>query len=137
MVTAGSSGTPPARTGAVTWRLTSSFTNLHTTCRLASLAVQPTQTASARARAEAWARAVGDFLATTIHSVKNRVSDAKHAKDGLGEPREYPMGAWAANREGGIRDFPHNLVSSLDVHDARCMLTTLQNLTINPSAYKT
>ena len=67
----------------------------------------------------------GDFLATTIRSVKDRVSDAKLAEDGLGEPREYPMGAWAANRDAGIRNFPYSLVSSVDDHDALCMLTSL------------
>ncbi|GJE93515.1 fungalysin metallopeptidase-domain-containing protein [Phanerochaete sordida] len=62
----------------------------------------------------------GDFLATTIRSVKDRVSDAQLAKDGLGEPREYPMGAWAANRDGGIRNYIYSL-----------------NMTTNPSTYKT
>ncbi|KAI0694057.1 Fungalysin metallopeptidase-domain-containing protein [Cytidiella melzeri] len=48
----------------------------------------------------------GDFLATTIRSTKNY--------------SDYPMGAWAANREGGIRNYPYSL-----------------NDTINPSTYKT
>ncbi|KAF5347213.1 hypothetical protein D9758_011045 [Tetrapyrgos nigripes] len=48
----------------------------------------------------------GDFLATTIRSTK-KYSD-------------YPMGAWAANRETGIRNYPYSL-----------------NDTINPSTYKT
>ncbi|KAI0085233.1 extracellular elastinolytic metallo proteinase [Irpex rosettiformis] len=48
----------------------------------------------------------GDFLATTIRSTKNY--------------SDYPMGAWAANREGGIRNYPYSL-----------------NETVNPSTYKT
>ena len=39
----------------------------------------------------------GDFLATTIRS-NSKYSD-------------YPMGAWAANRPNGIRNFPYSLVS--------------------------
>ena len=62
----------------------------------------------------------GDFLATTIRSVKDRVADSELADDGLGEPREYPMGAWASNRANGIRNFPYSL-----------------NDTTNPSTYKT
>ena len=54
----------------------------------------------------------GDFFATTIRSVKDRVADAKLAKDGLGEPRDYPMGAWAANRADGIRNYVYSTVSS-------------------------
>lgn len=54
----------------------------------------------------------GDFLATTIRSVKDRVEDAKRAEDGLGEPRDYPMGAWAANKPGGIRNYLYSLVST-------------------------
>jgi len=48
----------------------------------------------------------GDFLATTIRST-SKYSD-------------YPMGAWAANREGGIRNYPYSLDDD-----------------INPSTYKT
>ncbi|KAI0051287.1 extracellular elastinolytic metallo proteinase [Auriscalpium vulgare] len=48
----------------------------------------------------------GDFLATTIRS-NSTYSD-------------FPMGAWAANQVGGIRNFPYSL-----------------NETINPSTYKT
>ena len=48
----------------------------------------------------------GDFLATTIRSTANY--------------SDYPMGAWAANRENGIRNYPYSL-----------------NNTINPSTYKT
>ncbi|TCD67718.1 Fungalysin/Thermolysin Extracellular metalloproteinase 5 [Steccherinum ochraceum] len=48
----------------------------------------------------------GDFLATTIRSTKNY--------------SDYAMGAWAANRDNGIRNFPYSL-----------------NDTINPSTYKT
>ncbi|KAF7795913.1 hypothetical protein EIP86_007080 [Pleurotus ostreatoroseus] len=48
----------------------------------------------------------GDFLATTIRSTANY--------------SDYPMGAWAANRPGGIRNYPYSL-----------------NETINPSTYKT
>lgn len=48
----------------------------------------------------------GDFLATVIRSNKNY--------------SDYPMGAWAANRVGGIRNFVYSL-----------------NNTINPSTYKT
>ena len=48
----------------------------------------------------------GDFLATTIRSNANY--------------SDYPMGAWAANRENGIRNYPYSL-----------------NETINPSTYKT
>ncbi|KAI0288984.1 extracellular elastinolytic metallo proteinase [Russula brevipes] len=48
----------------------------------------------------------GDFLATTIRS--NAVYS------------DYPMGAWAANRDKGIRNYPYSL-----------------NKTINPSTYKT
>jgi extracellular elastinolytic metalloproteinase len=62
----------------------------------------------------------GDFLATTIRSVKDRVSDAKASDDGLGEPRDYPMGSWASNRAGGIRNFVYST-----------------NRTVNPSTYKT
>lgn len=39
----------------------------------------------------------GDFLASTIRSTSNY--------------SDYPMGAWAANREGGIRNYPYSLVS--------------------------
>ncbi|EKM51165.1 uncharacterized protein PHACADRAFT_263166 [Phanerochaete carnosa HHB-10118-sp] len=62
----------------------------------------------------------GDFLATTIRSVKDRVADAKVAEDGLGEPRDYSLGAWAANTDKGIRNFLYSL-----------------NMTVNPSTYKT
>ncbi|KAL0566263.1 hypothetical protein V5O48_015751 [Marasmius crinis-equi] len=48
----------------------------------------------------------GDFLATTIRSTKKY--------------HDYPMGAWAANRDGGIRNYPYSM-----------------NDTINPSTYKT
>ncbi|KAF9267163.1 extracellular elastinolytic metallo proteinase [Marasmius fiardii PR-910] len=48
----------------------------------------------------------GDFLATTIRSTA--------------EYHDYPMGAWAANTEKGIRNYPYSL-----------------NDTINPSTYKT
>ncbi|KAI0262120.1 Fungalysin metallopeptidase-domain-containing protein [Gloeopeniophorella convolvens] len=48
----------------------------------------------------------GDFLATTIRS-KATYSD-------------FPMGAWAANQEKGIRNYPYSL-----------------NDTVNPSSYKT
>jgi len=48
----------------------------------------------------------GDFLATSIRSTKNY--------------SDYPMGAWAANRPGGIRNFPYS-----------------QDETVNPSTYKT
>ncbi|TFY78186.1 hypothetical protein EWM64_g5823 [Hericium alpestre] len=48
----------------------------------------------------------GDFLASTIRS--NKVYS------------DYPMGAWAANQEGGIRNYPYSL-----------------NNTVNPSTYKT
>jgi extracellular elastinolytic metalloproteinase len=48
----------------------------------------------------------GDFLATTIRSTS--------------EYKDYAMGAWAANREGGIRNYVYSL-----------------NNTINPSTYKT
>ncbi|TDL16303.1 hypothetical protein BD410DRAFT_795504 [Rickenella mellea] len=48
----------------------------------------------------------GDFLATTIRSNKNY--------------SDYAMGAWAANREQGIRNYVYSL-----------------NETINPSTYKT
>lgn len=48
----------------------------------------------------------GDFLATTIRSSKNY--------------SDYPMGAWAANRVNGIRNYPYSL-----------------NDTVNPSTYKT
>ncbi|KAL1701153.1 Fungalysin metallopeptidase-domain-containing protein [Schizophyllum commune] len=48
----------------------------------------------------------GDFIATSIRST-SKYSD-------------YPMGAWAANREGGIRNYPYSL-----------------NETVNPSTYKT
>lgn len=41
----------------------------------------------------------GDFLATTIRSTKNY--------------SDYPMGAWAANQAGGIRNYPYSLVSCL------------------------
>ena len=52
----------------------------------------------------------GDFLATTIRSNKNY--------------SDYAMGAWAANRPGGIRNYPYSLVSGyilaalrLETHD--------------------
>ncbi|OCH85090.1 hypothetical protein OBBRIDRAFT_763453, partial [Obba rivulosa] len=48
----------------------------------------------------------GDFLATTIRSTKVY--------------SDYPMGAWAANRANGIRNYPYSL-----------------NETVNPSTYKT
>ncbi|KAI0077985.1 hypothetical protein K474DRAFT_986387 [Panus rudis PR-1116 ss-1] len=48
----------------------------------------------------------GDFLATTIRSNKNY--------------SDYAMGAWAANRDNGIRNYPYSL-----------------NTTVNPSTYKT
>ncbi|PBK98502.1 hypothetical protein ARMGADRAFT_986402 [Armillaria gallica] len=48
----------------------------------------------------------GDFLATTIRSTS--------------EYSDFPMGAWAANREQGIRNYPYSL-----------------NDTINPSTYQT
>jgi extracellular elastinolytic metalloproteinase len=48
----------------------------------------------------------GDFLATTIRREKKY--------------KDYPMGAWAANREDGIRNYIYSL-----------------NETINPSTYKT
>ncbi|KAL4244438.1 Extracellular metalloproteinase [Abortiporus biennis] len=48
----------------------------------------------------------GDFLATTIRSNANY--------------SDYPMGAWAANRDNGIRNYPYSL-----------------NTTINPSTYQT
>lgn len=48
----------------------------------------------------------GDFFATTIRSTE-KYSD-------------FPMGAWAANRDGGIRNYPYSL-----------------NDTVNPSTYKT
>ncbi|TFK97486.1 Fungalysin metallopeptidase-domain-containing protein [Pterulicium gracile] len=48
----------------------------------------------------------GDYLATTIRSTKKY--------------KDYPMGAWAANREGGIRNYVYST-----------------NSTINPSTYKT
>ncbi|KIK64261.1 hypothetical protein GYMLUDRAFT_40547 [Collybiopsis luxurians FD-317 M1] len=48
----------------------------------------------------------GDFLATTIRSTKNY--------------SDYPMGAWAANRPKGIRNYPYSLDDS-----------------INPSTYQT
>ncbi|KAH9032534.1 extracellular elastinolytic metallo proteinase [Lactarius hengduanensis] len=48
----------------------------------------------------------GDFLATVIRS-KALYSD-------------YPMGAWAANQDGGIRNYPYSL-----------------NESVNPSTYKT
>ncbi|KAJ7764834.1 Fungalysin metallopeptidase-domain-containing protein [Mycena metata] len=48
----------------------------------------------------------GDFLATTIRSTANY--------------SDYAMGSWAANRVGGIRNYPYSL-----------------NETINPSTYKT
>lgn len=48
----------------------------------------------------------GDFLASSIRSIE--------------EYHDYPMGAWAANRENGIRNYPYSL-----------------NDTINPSTYKT
>lgn len=48
----------------------------------------------------------GDFLATTIRSTETY--------------SDYTMGAWAANREKGIRNYPYSL-----------------NYTINPSTYKT
>ncbi|KAA1470881.1 extracellular elastinolytic metallo proteinase [Dentipellis sp. KUC8613] len=48
----------------------------------------------------------GDFLASTIRS--NKVYS------------DYPMGAWAANQDKGIRNYPYSL-----------------NNTINPSTYKT
>jgi extracellular elastinolytic metalloproteinase len=48
----------------------------------------------------------GDFLATTIRSNANY--------------SDYPMGAWAANEDGGIRNYPYSLDES-----------------INPSTYKT
>lgn len=37
-----------------------------------------------------------DFLATTIRSTANY--------------SDYPMGAWAANRPKGIRNYPYSLV---------------------------
>ncbi|KAH7879431.1 extracellular elastinolytic metallo proteinase [Lentinula edodes] len=48
----------------------------------------------------------GDFLATTIRSTANY--------------SDYPMGAWAANRPKGIRNYPYSL-----------------NETVNPSTYQT
>ncbi|KAL1741139.1 Fungalysin metallopeptidase-domain-containing protein [Schizophyllum fasciatum] len=48
----------------------------------------------------------GDFIATSIRSTANY--------------SDYPMGAWAANRAGGIRNYPYSL-----------------NETVNPSTYKT
>ncbi|KAF9026946.1 hypothetical protein BDZ89DRAFT_1067276 [Hymenopellis radicata] len=48
----------------------------------------------------------GDFLATTIRSTKDY--------------HDFPMGAWAANRDTGIRNYPYSL-----------------NDTINPSTYQT
>lgn len=48
----------------------------------------------------------GDFLATTIRSTATY--------------QDYPMGAWAANRPGGIRNYPYSLDKS-----------------VNPSTYKT
>ncbi|KAJ3773043.1 Fungalysin metallopeptidase-domain-containing protein [Lentinula raphanica] len=48
----------------------------------------------------------GDFLATTIRSTANY--------------SDYPMGAWAANRPRGIRNYPYSL-----------------NETVNPSTYQT
>lgn len=48
----------------------------------------------------------GDFLATQIRKPSAKYSD-------------YPMGAWAANREGGIRNYPYST-----------------NETVNPSTYK-
>ena len=52
----------------------------------------------------------GDFLATTIRS-------EAPGKDGL---NDYAMGAWAANRPNGIRNYPYSLDNST-----------------NPSTYKT
>ena len=49
----------------------------------------------------------GDFLATQIRKPSSKYSD-------------YPMGSWAANREGGIRNYPYST-----------------NETVNPSTYKT
>ncbi|CDZ96971.1 Peptidase M36, fungalysin [Phaffia rhodozyma] len=55
----------------------------------------------------------GDYLATQI-----RQTDA--TTEGKGKNTDFPMGSWAANRAGGIRNYPYSL-----------------NETVNPSTYKT
>jgi extracellular elastinolytic metalloproteinase len=52
----------------------------------------------------------GDFFATQI----------RKTAEGGAKTRDFPMGAWAANRAGGIRNFPYST-----------------NSTVNPSTYKT
>ncbi len=65
----------------------------------------------------------GDFLATLIRS-KEVYSD-------------YPMGAWASNREGGIRRYIYSLVSVLLFNaDASLIKLYFQDERINPSTYK-
>jgi extracellular elastinolytic metalloproteinase len=67
----------------------------------------------------------GDFLATTIRSTKVY--------------SDYPMGAWAANRPGGIRNYPYSLVCCSTSCRIMRVLTLRQNenSTVNPSTYKT
>ena len=66
----------------------------------------------------------GDFLATTIRSNKNY--------------SDYAMGAWAANREKGIRNYIYSLVRRSFTPTWPCLFTLiLQDETVNPSTYKT
>ncbi|EKM51193.1 uncharacterized protein PHACADRAFT_263204 [Phanerochaete carnosa HHB-10118-sp] len=62
----------------------------------------------------------GDFLATTVRSVKDLVADAKAAENGVRESRDYPMAAWASSKAGGLRKHPYSLDKS-----------------VNPTTYKT
>lgn len=63
----------------------------------------------------------GDFFATQIRKTREVPSGGSGRKyPHVGEPMDFPMGAWAANRAGGIRNYPYSL-----------------NATVNPSTYKT
>lgn len=67
----------------------------------------------------------GDFLATVIRSTSTY--------------SDYPMGAWAANRPTGIRNYIYSLVSPQYFFSLTYLnvISYKQNETVNPSTYKT
>lgn len=67
----------------------------------------------------------GDFIATTVRAHKKY--------------QDFPMGAWAANKPGGIRNYIYSTVSVLPSHlHSSCRTDfSVQNITVNPSTYKT
>lgn len=66
----------------------------------------------------------GDFIASTVRAHKKY--------------QDFPMGAWASNQDGGIRNYPYSTVNVLLIlHLLIRLIPPFQNFTINPSTYKT